>query len=180
MTLLLIGFLGGLITGISPCVLPVLPVVLLSSRTGSETDEDQPRSRRPYLVVAGLVVSFIVITLPVTIALSSVPIPQDIIRCTGLTLLVLLGIGMISTHVETLIEKPFARIPSRAANPDRGSLLLGLALGAVYVPCAGPVLAAITVAGALGAWAGAHTRLGVRSRHRNSTAVLRFRGTTNH
>jgi thiol-disulfide isomerase/thioredoxin len=53
--------------------------------------------------------------------------------------------------VEQLLEKPFARIPRRAQGTDRGSFVLGLALGAVYVPCAGPVLAAITVAGATGA-----------------------------
>jgi cytochrome c biogenesis protein CcdA len=50
-TLVLIGFVGGLITGISPCVLPVLPVVFMSSGGSS-------RSRRPLLVVLGLTLSF--------------------------------------------------------------------------------------------------------------------------
>src|SRR6185503_5447586 len=49
-----------------------------------------------------------------------------------------------------LIERPFYRFPQRALGTGRNGFLLGLALGAVFVPCAGPVLAAITVAGATG------------------------------
>jgi cytochrome c biogenesis protein CcdA/thiol-disulfide isomerase/thioredoxin len=105
-------------------------------------------TRRPYLVVAGLALSFSLVTLLGTLVLAALPVPQDVIRWTGLVLLVLLGVGMIAPPVERLLERPFARIPRRAAGTDRGSFVLGLALGAVYVPCAGPVLAAITVAGA--------------------------------
>ncbi|MGW3880517.1 cytochrome c biogenesis CcdA family protein [Streptomyces sp. NPDC005055] len=47
-----------------------------------------------------------------------------------------------------LLERPFARIGQRRIGGRRSGFVLGLALGAVYVPCAGPVLAAITVAGA--------------------------------
>ena len=65
-------------------------------------------------------------------------------------MLVVLGIGLIFPPVQHLLEKPFSWIPQRAVSPERNGILLGLALGAVYVPCAGPVLAAITVAGATG------------------------------
>ena len=163
-TLVLIGLVGGLITGISPCILPVLPVVFLSggaqaARTPAPGTPDTAgdrravgpgEGRRPYLVVAGLTLSFTVFTLVGTLALSALPLPQDIIRWGGLVLLVLLGLGMLSERVETLLEKPFSRIPQRRVAADRGGFVLGLALGAVYVPCAGPVLAAITVAGATG------------------------------
>ena len=57
---------------------------------------------------------------------------------------------MMVPPVERILERPFARIPRRTQGTDRGGFVLGLALGAVYVPCAGPVLAAITVAGATG------------------------------
>ena len=53
-------------------------------------------------------------------------------------------------RVEDLLERPFSRIPQRRVADEHGGFVLGLALGAVYVPCAGPVLAAITVAGATG------------------------------
>ena len=68
-SLALIGFLGGLITGISPCILPVLPVIFLSggalsARTDGGPDATPAVSRwRPYLVISGLVVAFSVFTL---------------------------------------------------------------------------------------------------------------------
>jgi cytochrome c biogenesis protein CcdA/thiol-disulfide isomerase/thioredoxin len=168
-TLLFLGLVGGLITGISPCILPVLPVIFLSggaqaARPRPETvpvravdSRNRPlpvmlprRSARPFLVVAGLALSFSVFTLLGTLVLSALPVPQDIIRWIGLAALVLLGIGMIVPRFEAILEKPFSWIPQRAVGTDRGGFLLGLTLGAVYVPCAGPVLAAITVAGATG------------------------------
>ena len=76
--------------------------------------------------------------------------PKDIIRWAGLVVLVLLGIAMMVPKVEDLLERPFNRIPQRRVADEHGGFVLGLALGTVYVPCAGPVLAAITVAGASG------------------------------
>ena len=163
--LALIGLLGGLITGISPCVLPVLPVIFVSggvqgAGAGAATaTAKKPRKpvvvsaldrRRPYVVVAGLVVSFSAFTLLGTLLLRSLHLPQDVIRWGGLIVLALLGIAMIVPSIERVIEKPFSWIPQRTVGSDRGGFALGLALGAVYVPCAGPVLAAITVAGATG------------------------------
>jgi len=142
----LIGLVGGIITGISPCVLPVLPVVFLS---GGAADGPQ-RSRRPYLVVAGLVLSFTLVTLIGTLVLSALPLPDDSIRWAGIALLALLGIAMIFPGAQELLDRPFARIRQRRVGGDHSGFVLGLALGAVYVPCAGPVLAAITVAGATG------------------------------
>jgi cytochrome c biogenesis protein CcdA len=95
-----------------------------------------------------------------TLVLKALPLPQDVIRLTGLVVLVLLGLGMMIPRVETLLEKPFSLIPQRHVDADRGGFVLGLTLGAVYVPCAGPVLAAITVAGATGRIGGdLHLRL---------------------
>jgi cytochrome c biogenesis protein CcdA/thiol-disulfide isomerase/thioredoxin len=138
-TLVLIGFLGGLITGISPCILPVLPVVLFSGT-----------SRRPYLVIAGLVLSFSVVTLVGTVVLQQLHLPADIIRWVGLLALTAIGVGLIFPRVERLLEAPFARIPQRDIAGSRKGFGLGLALGVLYAPCAGPVLAAIVVAGATG------------------------------
>jgi cytochrome c biogenesis protein CcdA len=78
-------------------------------------------------------------------------LPASTIRWAGLIALLLLGIGLIVPRVEALLEAPFSRVPSSSRLPSsRGGFLLGLVLGTVYVPCAGPVLAAITVAGATG------------------------------
>lgn len=77
MTLVLIGLVGGIITGLSPCVLPVLPVVLLGGgsagpNTGPNTGPDaESARRRPYLVVLGLTLSFAVFTLFSSLMLAS-------------------------------------------------------------------------------------------------------------
>lgn len=145
LSLALIGFIGGLITGISPCVLPVLPVIFLSGGVQGAHDR-----RRPFLVIAGLVLSFSVFTLVGSALLQALNLPGDVIRWVGLVALVLIGVGLIVPAFQHLLEKPFSWIPQRAVGTERGGFALGLALGAVYVPCAGPVLAAITVAGATG------------------------------
>jgi cytochrome c biogenesis protein CcdA/thiol-disulfide isomerase/thioredoxin len=145
LTLALVGLIGGLVTGISPCILPVLPVVFLSGAQGAQVDR-----RRPYLVIAGLVLSFTLVTLFGSLLLSLLGLPQDVLRWAGLVVLALIGIGLIVPRFEHLLEKPFSFIPQRRPDANRGAFPLGLALGAVYVPCAGPVLAAITVAGSTG------------------------------
>lgn len=154
MTLVLIGLVGGLLTGISPCILPVLPVVFLGGASrgiASRSDADAVPSRaRPLLIVLGLTLSFSVFTLVGTAVLSLLHLPADLIRWIGLVVLVVLGLALMIPAVGHLIEKPFAWIPQRYVDPDRGGFVLGLALGAVFVPCAGPVLAAISVAGATG------------------------------
>ncbi|WP_329134782.1 cytochrome c biogenesis protein DipZ [Streptomyces sp. NBC_01476] len=146
-TLVLIGLVGGFITGISPCVLPVLPVVFLSGGAGPAAAKSGS-SRRPYLVVAGLALSFAVFTLLGTLVLSALPLPSDTIRWAGLVVLTVLGVAMMFPRIQDLLERPFSYLGRRQVGGGHGGFVLGLALGAVYVPCAGPVLAAITVAGA--------------------------------
>jgi cytochrome c biogenesis protein CcdA/thiol-disulfide isomerase/thioredoxin len=174
LTLALIGLIGGLVTGISPCILPVLPVIFFTgAQTAQQTGqparaaaaqgeptgavataerpvETKPSRGRPYLVIAGLVVSFTLVTLFGSLLLSILGLPQDVLRWAGLIVLALIGIGLIVPRFEHLLEKPFSWIPQRSPDSKRGGFPLGLALGAVYVPCAGPVLAAITVAGSTG------------------------------
>ncbi len=145
-TLVAIGLIAGLVTGISPCVLPVLPAVLLGGGTPGRADN----RRRPYLVIAGLVLSFAVFTVFGTFLLSLLHLPDGLVRWLGLIVLVVIGLGLIIPPVDHLIGRPFYRFPQPDLGGDRAGLVLGLALGAVFVPCAGPVLAAITVAGATG------------------------------
>ncbi len=163
-TLALIGFLGGLITGISPCILPVLPVIFFSganSSFASSADAGRPRARwrsspsrpaaeasRPYRVIGGLVLSFSVVTLLGSALLSALHLPQDAIRWVALVALVAIGLGLIFPRFEQLLERPFSRIPQKHIATRGNGFGLGLALGVLYVPCAGPVLAAIVVAGA--------------------------------
>ena len=157
LSLALIGLLGGLITGISPCILPVLPVIFFSGTqsSGTQSADDgavavktQREVGRPYRVIGGLVLSFSLVTLVGSALLSLLHLPQDAIRWIALAALVAIGLGLIFPRFEQLLERPFARIPQKQITTRAGGFALGLALGVLYVPCAGPVLAAIVVAGA--------------------------------
>jgi cytochrome c biogenesis protein CcdA/thiol-disulfide isomerase/thioredoxin len=139
--LLLIAFLGGLITGLSPCIVPVIPVIM----AGGSTDSNKAR---PYVIVAGLVVSFSLSVLFASSLLSFLHLPQDLLFWLGIAMLGLLSIGLMIPALGDVIERPFARLgASRYAN-EGGGFVLGLSLGLVFVPCAGPVLTAISVAAA--------------------------------
>src|SRR5262249_28078028 len=75
-------------------------------------------------------------------------LPQDALRDIGIVLLIVVGCSYLFPPLAALIERPFARIRTRQPSRATGGLVLGLALGLVFVPCAGPILAAITVVGA--------------------------------
>lgn len=152
LTLALIGLVGGLITGVSPCVLPMLPIIFLTAGTAGQkpTAEEQRANRgRPLKIIAGVIVAFSIIALAGSTLLAALGLPDSFLRWTGLIVLSLVGIGLIFPPLGHLIEKPFYRLPKLTKN-DSGPFVLGLGLGTLYVPCAGPVLAAITVAGATG------------------------------
>jgi cytochrome c biogenesis protein CcdA/thiol-disulfide isomerase/thioredoxin len=139
--LLVVAFLGGLITGLSPCIVPVIPVILAGGSTATS-------KRRPYVIIAGLVVSFSLSVLFASSLLGFLHLPQDLLFWLGVALLGLLSVGLLIPRIGEVIERPFARLgASRYANQG-GGFVLGLSLGLVFVPCAGPVLTAISVAAA--------------------------------
>jgi len=189
--LILIGFLGGLVTGISPCVLPVLPVIFAAGASSALDDESIPtpddhrasalvgvactgrsggpevpsdpgiepgqggslraeahRRRRPLAVVGGLVLSFAVFTLVGSWLLSTLGLPEDLLRWIGLIVIGVVGLGLIVPAVGDALERPFARLAAGRLHDGSGGFVLGVSLGLVFVPCAGPVLAAITVVSA--------------------------------
>ena len=135
--LLGIGFLAGLITALSPCVLPVLPILLAGGATGGR--------RRPYAIIAGLVVSFSVFTLFAAWLLDLLDLPQDLLRNVALALLFLLAATLFWPRLGEIIERPLAPLTRRSGRDLGGGFDHGLSLGLVFVPCAGPVLAAVTV-----------------------------------
>ena len=135
--LLGIGFLAGVVTAISPCVLPVLPILLAGGATG----------RKPLRIVAGLVASFVVFTLFAAWLLDKLGLPADFLRNLAIALLFLVAATLLVPRLALWIERPFARL-TRASARGGGGFLLGASLGLVFVPCAGPVLAAVTVVAA--------------------------------
>ena len=133
--LLAIGFVAGIVTALSPCVLPVLPIVLAGGATG----------RRPLAIVAGIVVSFTVFTLFAAWLLDLLGLPQDLLRNLAIALLFLVALTLLVPQIGELIARPLQALTRRGSGDLGGGFFLGASLGLVFVPCAGPVLAAVTV-----------------------------------
>ena len=135
--LLGIGFVAGVITAVSPCVLPVLPIVLAGGAAGGR--------RRPFAIVAGLVLSFTVFTLSASALLSALGLPQDTLRDIAIAGLFIVAATLLVPRFGMLLEAPLARLSRRPSGDLGGGFLLGVSLGLVFVPCAGPVLATVSV-----------------------------------
>jgi len=135
-----IGLAAGFITAISPCVLPVLPIVFAGGATGGR--------RKPFAIIAGLILSFTAFTLFGVWLLRTLGLPEDLLRNVAIALLFLVAATLLFPRVEEIVQRPFLRLTRRPSGDLGGGLLLGASLGLVFVPCAGPVLAAITVVGA--------------------------------
>jgi cytochrome c biogenesis protein CcdA/thiol-disulfide isomerase/thioredoxin len=138
--LLVIGFVAGLVTALSPCILPVLPIVLAGSAAGGP--------RRPYAIVAGLVATFTLSVLFATWLLDRLGLPSTLLHDLAIALLFVVAIALIVPEVGVALERPLSRLTRLPGGDLGGGVLLGASLGLVTVPCAGPVLAAITVVAA--------------------------------
>jgi cytochrome c biogenesis protein CcdA/thiol-disulfide isomerase/thioredoxin len=139
--LLLLGvaFVAGIVTALSPCVLPVLPIVLAGGATGGK--------RRPYAIVAGLVASFTVFTLSAAALLSALGLPDDLLRTLAIAAVVAVGLSLVWPPLGDLLGRPFHALTRRRPGDTGSGFLLGVSLGLLFTPCAGPVIGAvITVA----------------------------------
>jgi cytochrome c biogenesis protein CcdA/thiol-disulfide isomerase/thioredoxin len=136
---LLIGvaFVAGIVTAISPCVLPVLPIVFAGGATGDR--------RRPYAIVAGLVWSFTLFTLVATALLSALGLPDDLLRNIAIVVVLVVGISLLWPTLGAIVERPFQALGRRNPGGMGGGFLLGVSLGLLFTPCAGPVIAAVAV-----------------------------------
>ena len=115
--LLAVAFLGGLVTGLSPCIVPVLPVILAGGSSSTSRS-------RPYLIIAGLVVSFSLTVLFGITVLSALGLPLDFLKWFGISALLLLAIGLMIPAIGELIEKPFARFAEPGEHRARVIVLL--------------------------------------------------------
>jgi cytochrome c biogenesis protein CcdA/thiol-disulfide isomerase/thioredoxin len=134
---LLIGvaFVAGVVTAVSPCVLPVLPIVLAGGAAGGR--------RRPYAIVAGLVASFTAFTLAATALLSALGLPDDLLRNIAIGVVLLVGLSLVVPWLGALVARPFQALGRRAPSDAGGGFVLGVSLGLLFTPCAGPVIAAV-------------------------------------
>jgi cytochrome c biogenesis protein CcdA/thiol-disulfide isomerase/thioredoxin len=130
--LLGIAFLAGFVTAVSPCVLPVLPIVFAGGASGGSR-------RRPLAIVAGVVVAFTASLLLVTWLLRTLGLPGDLLRNLAIALLFVAAAMLIVPQFAVLIERPLSRLSRRPAGDLGGGFVLGLSLGLVFVPCGGVI-----------------------------------------
>ncbi len=135
-----IAFIAGMVTAVSPCVLPVLPIVFAGGVTGGP--------RRPYAIVAGLVVSFTAFTLAATALLSALGLPSDLLRNVAVGVVAAMGLSLLVPRLGDLLERPFRALGRRGPGDVGGGFLLGASLGLLFTPCAGPVIAAVATVAA--------------------------------
>lgn len=150
-----LGYVAGVMTILSPCVLPLVPVVL-----GGAAQEDR---RGPWALAAGLVVSFTLAGFAVATAGAAIGLDPETLRLFGAAMLVLFGIALLVPAAQRVAERvasPVARwAGQRQSGLERhglaGQAAIGALLGLVWSPCIGPTLGAATVLAAQGRSLGA-------------------------
>ena len=142
MILLLFAFVSGLVTILSPCIWPILPIVLSSSSTGGK--------RKPLGITLGIIASFSFFTLAISSLVKNVNINPDIPRFLAIVTIGLLGCLMVSPVLSCKVEGILSRLSSYFSHTTKspstgllGGLMTGVSLGVVWSPCAGPILATI-------------------------------------
>jgi cytochrome c biogenesis protein CcdA/thiol-disulfide isomerase/thioredoxin len=171
--LVVVAFIAGLVTAVSPCVLPILPIVLATGADGNR--------RRPYLVIAGLIASFCFFTLASVEVIAALNLPSSALRDIAIAVIAVFGLTLLVPAISAAFERATVRLQAvggqligrstsgpltlvtdatnatgatdQATNAGAarlgpgsivGGLVTGLGLGLVWTPCAGPILGAIT------------------------------------
>jgi cytochrome c biogenesis protein CcdA/thiol-disulfide isomerase/thioredoxin len=147
--LFLLSYLGGVLTILSPCILPVLPFVFARS--------DQPFLRAGLPLLAGMAVTFAGLATIATIGGSWAIHANQVGRYAALLLLAVFGLTLLVPALADRLTRPLVALGSRLSNQandaQRGSigasLLLGVATGLLWAPCAGPILGLILTGAAI-------------------------------
>jgi cytochrome c biogenesis protein CcdA/thiol-disulfide isomerase/thioredoxin len=147
MLLYLLGFVGGVLTIISPCVLPVLPFVFSSAH--------QPFRRSGLPLLAGMAMTFAAVASVATVAGAWIVRANQVGRFLALGVFLVLGLALLFPRLAEYLSRPFVRLGGRlqgrpsATSSIGKSLLLGVATGLLWAPCAGPILGLILTGAAV-------------------------------
>ncbi|HLB07924.1 MAG TPA: cytochrome c biogenesis protein CcdA [Gemmatimonadaceae bacterium] len=149
--MLVLAFLGGVLTILSPCILPIIPLVF--ARTGRSF----PREVLPMLV--GLALAFTAAALIATATAHWLVVANVIGRNVALALFAIVGVTLLSSRAAEWIARPVTRVGAAllggtqdagAATPAR-NVVIGIAIGLLWAPCAGPILGVLIAASAVAA-----------------------------
>lgn len=151
----LIAFLGGLLTVLSPCILPVVPFLFANA--------DRKRSSI-LLTLGGMTLTFALISSLAVVSSEWVIQASNTGRQIALIVMALFALSLISARVGDWLARPFVLLGNRL-DPDAskktgpmGSVMIGVATGLLWAPCAGPILGVI-LTGAMLQGANAQTSL---------------------
>ncbi|MBI4276263.1 redoxin domain-containing protein [Candidatus Uhrbacteria bacterium] len=141
--LLAFSFVAGVVTILSPCILPVLPIILSSTVGGVESGR-----RRPLGVTLGFVVSFTFFTLFLSLLVRTIGIPADALRLFSIAVIGLFGASILIPQTQVFLERFFSRLTRFAPHGDTGTgfwsgIVVGISLGLLWTPCVGPILASV-------------------------------------
>ncbi|MBS0280552.1 MAG: cytochrome c biogenesis protein DipZ, partial [Proteobacteria bacterium] len=147
MTLILLAYLGGVLTIVSPCILPVLPFVFA-------------RGGRPFLtgtlpLLAGMVVMFAAVASLAAVGGGWAVSANQYGRIAAMVLLTLFAVTLLSRTLADILTRPLVALGNRlsgeagAGSGIGASFLLGIATGLLWAPCAGPILGLVLTGAAI-------------------------------
>lgn len=143
--MLILCYLGGVLTIFSPCVLPVLPFVFARS------DQSFFRSGLPILL--GMAITFTLLASFAAVGGALLIEVNQYGRYAAMWLLLLSGLALIFPALSERLMRPFVafgcRLQQQADSRLKGALLLGVAIGFLWAPCAGPILGLVLAGAAL-------------------------------
>jgi cytochrome c biogenesis protein CcdA/thiol-disulfide isomerase/thioredoxin len=140
---ILFAFLAGVLTIAAPCILPMLPI-LLGASVGQQSKQ------RPLFIVFGFIISFSAASLLLSAFIQNLGLSQDILRNIAVVCLAIFALFMIWPKPFELLTLKLSGTINKAGQAGQGKgnwggLILGLVLGIIWTPCAGPILASILV-----------------------------------
>ena len=140
--LLIFAFLSGLVTIAAPCIWPLLPIILSSSAQGGH--------RKPLGITVVIMSSFAIFTLTISYIVSIIPLDLDLLRMFAVGIIAFFGFTLLIPQLNQIVEGVVSRLSGRLGGLTHregtgftSGFITGLALGLVWTPCAGPILATI-------------------------------------
>jgi cytochrome c biogenesis protein CcdA/thiol-disulfide isomerase/thioredoxin len=140
LVLIAFSFLAGVVTILSPCILPVLPIIL----TGVVG-----RGRaKPWGVVVGFVASFTFFTLSLSSIVRWSGLSGDVLRSASIVLLAVFGLFLCIPALQLAFENIITRFLPQQGTAHKGQgfwsgAFVGVSLGLIWTPCVGPIMAAV-------------------------------------
>ena len=156
MILFLLSYLGGVLTILSPCILPVLPFVFARA--------DQPFVKSGLPLLLGMALTFAVVATLAAIGGGWAVHANQYGRIAALVLLAFFGVTLLSRSLADRMTRPLValgdRLSNNAGSGAGASFVLGIATGLLWAPCAGPILGLVLTGAAInGASASTNSRV---------------------